>query len=66
MVTKPRIDEYVLDQSWSPARLPTRRHVSIEFATPLFEQILAEAKSRGWSFARMVRHLCEASIDGIE
>lgn len=32
----------------------------------LFHQIQSEARSRGWSFNRMVIFLCDASIDGIE
>ncbi len=43
-----------------------RRTVEIRWPEPLFKAILAEATLRGWSFSRMVRHLCEASIEGIE
>ncbi len=43
-----------------------RRCVEIRWPEPLFKAILAEATTRGWSFSRMVRHLCEASIEGIE
>lgn len=32
----------------------------------LHKHILKEAKSRKWTFSHMVRHLCEASIEGIE
>lgn len=39
---------------------------AIRWPKPLHDQIMAEAVKRGWSFSRMVRHLCEASIDGIE
>lgn len=38
----------------------------IRWSKSLHDQIDAEAIRRGWSFSRMVRHLCEASIDGIE
>lgn len=43
-----------------------RRAVEIRWPEPLFQAILSEATSRSWSFSRMVRHLCEASIEGIE
>lgn len=43
-----------------------RRVTTIIWGDELFDQIYAEAKKRGWSFSRMVRHLCEASIEGIE
>lgn len=43
-----------------------RRVVDVGFPTGLYEQIKAEANLRQWSFAHMVRHLCEASIGGIE
>lgn len=36
------------------------------FNTELHEQIRLAAVKQGWTFAHMVRHLCEASIDGIE
>lgn len=38
---------------------------SVSFNEELFLDIMAEAKSRKWPFSRLVRHLCEASIDGI-
>ena len=40
--------------------------VNTYFNEELFQQILAEAKSRQWTFSHMVRFLCEASIEGIE
>lgn len=40
--------------------------VWVRFTPTLFEQIRTEALRRHWSFGRMVNHLCEASIDGIE
>lgn len=43
-----------------------RVRTSIRWTKSLHTQIKAEAKHRGWSFGRMVRHLCEASIEGIE
>lgn len=43
-----------------------RPAVEIRFYPTLFEKIRAEAIKRSWSFSRMVNHLCEASIDGIE
>ncbi len=39
---------------------------NIRFPDPLYFAILAEATKREWSFSHMVRHLCEASIEGIE
>lgn len=42
------------------------RQTSVVFNQELFDQIKAEALSRGWTFGHMVRHLCEASIEGIE
>ncbi len=47
------------------ARDTGRRDTKIAFPEALFNQIRDEAIKRGWSFARMVRHLCEASIEGI-
>lgn len=49
-----------------PSRAPHRYSGNIRWPKPLYDQIMAEAKQREWSFSRMVRHLCEASIDGIE
>ncbi len=43
-----------------------RRHVKVSFTQELFDQIAAEALRREWGFSHMVRHLCEASIEGIE
>lgn len=43
-----------------------RRTVEIRWPEPLFLAVKAEADKREWSFGHMVRHLCEASIDGIE
>lgn len=40
--------------------------VQVTFTPELYKQVRAEAISRGWSISRMVNHLCEASIDGIE
>lgn len=45
---------------------PTRTTSCIRWPRELHDQIEAEAKLRGWSFSAMVRHLCEASIEGIE
>lgn len=39
---------------------------SCYFNQDLFADIQAEAISRGWPVGRMIRHLCEASIEGIE
>lgn len=39
---------------------------NIRFPQYLFDKIRAEAERHGWSFNRMVIHLCEASIEGIE
>ena len=38
----------------------------IYFNPELHEQIRLEAVKRRWTFSHMVRHLCEASIEGIE
>ncbi len=38
---------------------------TIYFNDELHEAIRREARSRGWTFSHMVRHLCEASIEGI-
>lgn len=43
-----------------------KRAVEIRFPESLFQQILAEATQREWSFSHMVRFLCEASVNGIE
>ncbi len=43
-----------------------RRHVRVSFTQELFDQISKEALRREWGFSHMVRHLCEASIEGIE
>lgn len=43
-----------------------RKAAEVLFDSMLHEQIRQEAISRGWSFSRMVRHLCDASIEGIE
>lgn len=43
-----------------------RRAIVVAFPEPLLDQVRAEAIKRGWSVSRMVRHLCEASIEGIE
>lgn len=47
-------------------RRNNRPAVEIRFTQGLFDQIKAEAIAREWSFNRMVNHLCEASIEGIE
>lgn len=39
--------------------------IKVRFSVELFQQIHNEATVRGWPIARMVRHLCEASIEGI-
>lgn len=38
---------------------------TIWFNAELHAQIAGEALKRGWTFSHMVRHLCEASIEGI-
>lgn len=40
--------------------------VSVYFNAELFQQLRAEALARGWPMSRLIRHLCEASIGGIE
>lgn len=43
-----------------------RNTTCIRWPRSLYDQIESEAKLRGWSFSHMVRHLCEASVNGIE
>lgn len=46
-----------------------RRHgitVNVYFSPELFADIKAEAKTNGWSLNHQIRHLCQASIGGIE
>ena len=43
-----------------------KRRMQATFPVGLWKQIDDEAKQRGWPFARMIVHLCEASIEGIE
>lgn len=55
--------------SYQPIRgvsVGPHKRLPITFPEELFEQIKAEAEQRGWTFSHMVRHLCEASIEGIE
>lgn len=50
-----------------PGRVKGNRVVlTIYLDQPLLLQIKAEADRRGWAISRMIRHLCEASIEGIE
>ncbi len=56
-------------QSQRPARGYVRRgkrEVKCCFGEELYSQIRTEAIRRRWPMARMIRHLCEASIEGIE
>jgi len=46
--------------------LGSHKRMPITFTEELFNQIELEARQRGWTFSHMVRHLCEASIEGIE
>jgi hypothetical protein len=61
---------FIKDYNWSIKAVGRikrgRRSIEIRFSEPLYAAILAEAKLREWSFSHMVRHLCEASINGIE
>lgn len=43
-----------------------KREVKCIFGEELYVQIRAEAVKRRWPMARTIRHLCEASIEGIE
>lgn len=43
-----------------------RPAIEVRFPQWLFDKIVAEAETRQWSTAHMIRFLCEASIDGIE
>ncbi len=47
-------------------RRHNRRHVKVSFTEELYNKIAKEASRREWGFSHMVRHLCEASIEGIE
>lgn len=42
------------------------RRIQVTFGPELFESIRKEAATRDWPMSRMIRHLCEASIEGIE
>lgn len=53
----------------TPAQGTRCRHgrlVSCYFNEELFLAIQKEAVARGWPLGRMIRHLCEASIEGVE
>jgi hypothetical protein len=43
-----------------------KKEVKVTLGVELFDALRIEAKGRGWGIARMIRHLCESSIDGIE
>lgn len=43
-----------------------RPYIGVRFPEALMNQIIEEAKRRQWSVAHTIRHLCEASIEGIE
>ena len=43
-----------------------RPYIGVRFPETLMSQIILEAKRRQWSVAHTIRHLCEASIEGIE
>ncbi len=60
------IRHYPLRQNQQPTTHHGRVTRSVWFTEELGKQIYDEAKRRNISFAAMVRHLCEASIDGIE
>lgn len=70
-MNKPYVPTGVADMNWPspPASGILRKgryRYEILFGEALAKQIHDEATLRKWSFARMVRHLCEASISGIE
>jgi hypothetical protein len=44
----------------------SRSRMNIYAPKPLHNRLIAKAKRKGWSLSRMVVHLCEASIEGIE
>lgn len=50
--------------SWR--RKSGRRVVEVRFTDTMFEKLRLEAAQRGWTIPAMIRHLCEASIEGIE
>lgn len=43
-----------------------QKRINVRFPEELWKQMRLEALSRGWGMQRMIRHLCEASIEGIE
>lgn len=43
-----------------------RYEIKITITKMLHSQLYKEAKARGWPMARLIVHLCEASIEGIE
>jgi len=65
-----RIEDQDLDSKHKLQAKGQRRHdrrqVKVSFTEELFQQIMAEANRHEWGFSHMVRHLCEASIEGIE
>ncbi len=72
MVNRPahsgEINEF--DRPWLAQAKGRRRGnrflIYVGFSEGLFNQIRTEAARREWTMAHMVRHLCEASIEGIE
>ena len=70
MVNKPPAPDTISEMSWPHKTIGRikkgRRSIEVKFPEYLFQQIQAEARQREWSFGHMVRHLCEASIEGIE
>ena len=69
MVNRRMDPEFIQDQRHAPKdhrKRYGRYLLNVRFPEPLYRKIVAEAKLRGWTAPAMVRHLCEASIDGIE
>lgn len=71
MVNKPREPDGINELAFVPCAAKGtiregRLRFEIAFSPKLADKIRTEATLRGWSFGRMVRHLCEAAIDGIE
>ncbi len=72
---KPFDPDHIIDETWVirarkaksfTTGRKSRARINLRLPVPLYNQILTEAAKREWSVSRMIRHLCEASIEGIE
>lgn len=69
MGNRPAQRDQIADFStWKPPKLREGKRLSVTVVFPdgLYKQMLKEAIKRQWSMAHLIRHLCEASIEGIE